>query len=163
MVSLVFDVASSSYKKGKTRLEPRYFHNERSLFFIFDQPPDSWIFLLAAPDSLSIHGLAWLMIVVVTACAGAIGRDAWTYVHGVTRNCRCKMVYDLWPQKENEWKNWLEKLNGLSWFAIPIWRVGRSMILADRWFRKDWMYTIVQKYLQSVCRNDDRIWLMFTS
>lgn len=57
MVSLVFHVVPSSYEKGKTRSEPRYFHNERSLFFIFDPPPDSWIFLLAAPDSSSIHGL----------------------------------------------------------------------------------------------------------
>lgn len=33
------------------------------------------------------------MIVVVTACGGAIGHDAWEYVAGVTRNCRCKVVY----------------------------------------------------------------------
>lgn len=41
------------------------------------------------------------MIVVVTACAGAIGHDAWEYVHGVTRNCRCKVVYGSSSRNKN--------------------------------------------------------------
>lgn len=40
------------------------------------------------------------MIVVVTACGGAIGHDAWEYVHGVTRNCRCKVVYGSSSRKK---------------------------------------------------------------
>lgn len=145
MVSLVFDVASSSYEKGKTRPKPRYFHNERCLFFIFDQPPDSWIFLLAAPDSLSIHGLPWLMIVVVTACAGAIGRDAWTYVHGVTRSAGAKWFMTYGRRKKMnwkiDWKNWMDFLGSQFLFDA----------LVDQWFRLIDEFVRIECML--LCRN----------